>query len=93
MSYLIQNEVIKDLDQQAQIDYRNKILSQKDLYDVLPFGKTKIKQLIASKQLPLFKIGKDYVISPKIVGFRKVLGKNLTREAIAFCRGGIFEKN
>ena len=67
MSYLIQNEVIKDLDQQAQIDYRNKILSQKDLYDVLPFGKTKIKQLIASKQLPLFKIGKDYVTTYNIV--------------------------
>ena len=67
MRYLIQNEVIKDLDQQAQTDYRNKILSQKDLYDVLPFGKTKIKQLIASKQLPLFKIGKDYVTTYNIL--------------------------
>ena len=67
MSYLIQNEVIKDLDQQAQTDYRNKILSQKDLYDVLPFGKTKIKQLITSKQLPLFKIGKDYVTTYNIL--------------------------
>lgn len=67
MSYLIQNEVIKDLDLQAQTDYRNKILSQKDLYDVLPFGKTKIKQLIASKQLPLFKIGKDYVTTYNIL--------------------------
>ena len=67
MRYLIQNEVIKDLDQQAQTDYRNKILSQKDLYDVLPFGKTKIKQLISSKQLPLFKIGKDYVTTYNIL--------------------------
>ena len=67
MSYLIQNEVIKDLVQQAQTDYRNKILSQKDLYDVLPFGKTKIQQLIASKQLPLFKIGKDYVTTYNIL--------------------------
>ena len=67
MNYLIQNEVIKDLDQQAQTDYRNKILSQKDLYNVLPFGKTKIKQLIASKQLPLFKIGKDYVTTYNIL--------------------------
>ena len=67
MSYLIQNEVMEDLDQQAQTDYRNKILSQKDLYDVLPFGKTKIKQLIASKQLPLFKIGKDYVTTYNIL--------------------------
>ena len=58
---------MEDLDQQAQTDYRNKILSQKDLYDVLPFGKTKIKQLIASKQLPLFKIGKDYVTTYNIL--------------------------
>ena len=67
MSYLIQNEVIKDLVQQAQIDYQNKILSQKDLYEVLPFGKTKIQQLIASNQLPLLKIGKDYVTTYNIL--------------------------
>ena len=67
MSYLIQNGVIKDLDQQAQTDYRNKILSQKDLYDVLPFGKTKIQQLIASNQLPLLKIGTDYVTTYNIL--------------------------
>ena len=48
-------------------DYRNKILSQKDLYDVLPFGKTKIQQLIASNQLPLLKIGKDYVTTYNIL--------------------------
>ena len=59
------NEV--GLDQQAQIDYRNKILSQKELYDVLPFGKTKIQQLIASNQLPLLKIGKDYVTTYNIL--------------------------
>ena len=57
----------QDLALVERIDYRNKILSQKDLYDVLPFGKTKIKQLIASKQLPLFKIGKDYVTTYNIL--------------------------
>ena len=57
----------KDLARQAQNDYRNKILSQKDLYDVLPFGKTKIQQLIASNQLPLLKIGKDYVTTYNIL--------------------------
>ena len=67
MSYLIQNEVIKDLARQVQTDYRNKILSQKDLYEVLPFGKTKIQQLIASNQLPLLKIGKDYVTTYNIL--------------------------
>ena len=57
----------KDLARQEQIDYRNKILSQKELYDVLPFGKTKIQQLIASNQLPLLKIGKDYVTTYNIL--------------------------
>ena len=57
----------QDLALVERTDYRNKILSQKDLYDVLPFGKTKIQQLIASKQLPLFKIGKDYVTTYNIL--------------------------
>ena len=39
----------------------SKILSQQDLYDVLPFGKTKVLQLIKSGQLPLVKVGKDYI--------------------------------
>ena len=60
-------KIDQDLALVEQTDYRNKILSQKDLYDVLPFGKTKIKQLIASKQLPLFKIGKDYVTTYNIL--------------------------
>ena len=55
------------LDQQVQTDYRNKILSQKDLYEVLPFGKTKIQQLINSNQLPLLKIGKDYITTYNIL--------------------------
>ena len=54
-------------DQQAQTDYRNKILSQKDLYEVLPFGKTKIQQLINSNQFPLLKIGKDYITTYNIL--------------------------
>ena len=39
----------------------NKILSHQDLYDVLPFGKTKVLQLIKSGELPLVKVGKDYI--------------------------------
>lgn len=39
----------------------NKILSQQDLYEVLPFGKTKVLQLIKSGELPLVKVGKDYI--------------------------------
>ena len=48
-------------------DMENKILSQQDLYDVLPFGKTKVLQLIKSGELPLFKIGKDYVTTYNIL--------------------------
>ena len=45
----------------------NKVLSQKDLYDILPFGKTKIKQLIKSGELPLMKIGNDYITTLSIL--------------------------
>lgn len=39
----------------------NRILNQADLYNIFPFGKTKIQQLIKSGELPLVKIGKDYI--------------------------------
>ena len=39
----------------------NKILSQQDLYDVLPFGKTKVLQLIKSGELPLLKFFNYYI--------------------------------
>lgn len=45
----------------------NKVLSQKDLYNILPFGKTKIKQLIKSGELPLMKIGNDYITTFSIL--------------------------
>lgn len=45
----------------ANINPRDRILSQKDLPNILPFGKTKIQQLLNSRQLPVVKIGKDYV--------------------------------
>ena len=60
-------KIDQDLALVEKTDYRNKILSQKDLYEVLPFGKTKIQQLIASNQLPLLKIGKDYVTTYNIL--------------------------
>lgn len=44
-----------------------KILTQKDLYEILPFGKTKIKQLIKSGQIPMVKIGKDYVTTENVL--------------------------
>lgn len=45
----------------------NKILKQTDLYEVLPFGKTKIKQLINSGELPVVKIGNDYITTYNII--------------------------
>lgn len=45
----------------------NRILKQTDLYDILPFKETKIKQLIKSGQLPLVKVGKDYITTFKIL--------------------------
>lgn len=57
----------KDLDRLEQIDYRNRILKQTDLYNILPFGKTKINQLIKSEQLPLLKIGNDYITTYNIL--------------------------
>ena len=60
-------KIDQDLAPVERTDYRNKILSQKDLYNILPFGKTKIQQLIASNQLPLLKIGKDYVTTYNIL--------------------------
>lgn len=48
-------------------DIRNQILSQADLYDILPFGKTKIHQLLKTGQLPLLKIGNDYITTFNIL--------------------------
>ena len=45
----------------------NKVLNQEDLYKILPFGKTKVHQLIKSGQLPLIKIGKDYITTFNIL--------------------------
>lgn len=44
-----------------------KILNQTDLYKILPFGKTKIQQLIKSEELPLVKVGKDYITTFNIL--------------------------
>lgn len=43
------------------------IYKQSDLYEILPFGKTKVKQMIKSDVLPLVKIGKDYITTKKLL--------------------------
>ena len=47
--------------------YNRKILKQTDLYDIFPFKKTKIQQLIKSGKLPLVKVGKDYITTFKLI--------------------------
>ena len=56
-----------DLEAQELNNCNNKILSKKNLYDILHYGKTKIQQLISSNQLPLLKIGKDYITTYNIL--------------------------
>lgn len=49
------------------VDLHKRILKQTDLYKILPFGKTKINQLIKSGELPLLKIGNDYITTYNIL--------------------------
>lgn len=44
-----------------------KVLNQQDLYEILPFGKTKVQKLIKSGELPLLKIGNDYITTFQII--------------------------
>lgn len=44
-----------------------KVLKQKDLYDILPFGKTKINKLLQSEDFPVVKIGKDYITTFNLI--------------------------
>ena len=43
------------------------ILNQQDLYKLFPFGKTKIQKLIKSGEMPLLKIGNDYITTFAII--------------------------
>ena len=42
-------------------DTNLKILNQQDLYKILPFGKTKIGQMLREGILPTIQIGRDYI--------------------------------
>lgn len=44
-----------------------KILKQTDLYEILPFRKTKILQLLRSGELPVVKVGKDYITTYELL--------------------------
>jgi hypothetical protein len=43
----------------------NQILGLKDIYEMLPFGEQKIRKLIAAKELPVLKVGRDYITTKK----------------------------
>ena len=47
--------------------YSGRVLKQTDLYEILPFQKSKIQQLIKSNELPLVKIGKDYITTFRLL--------------------------
>lgn len=44
-----------------------KILKQTDLYEILPFKKTKILQLLRSGEVPVVKVGKDYITTYELL--------------------------
>lgn len=44
-----------------------RILKQTDLYEILPFRKTKILQLLRSGELPVVKVGKDYITTYELL--------------------------
>ena len=60
------------------MDDQRKILKQTDLYEILPFRKTKVQQLIKSGELPLVKIGKDYITTYKLI--EEWIAKNIGGE-------------
>lgn len=61
--------VVEDM----QEEYHNnatksqRVLKQKDLYEILPFGKTKINKLLQSEDFPVVKIGKDYITTFNLI--------------------------
>ena len=55
------------VDLEVQVSNKARILKQTDLYEIIPFGKTKINQLIKSGELPLVKIGNDYITTYNIL--------------------------
>lgn len=59
-----------DTNNRIELDYNKysgKILKQTDLYNIFPFQKTKVQQLIKSGELPLVKVGKDYITTFKLI--------------------------
>ena len=45
-----------------------KIITSHELLEMLPFGKTKFNQLLKAGELPLMKIGNDYITTESAKG-------------------------
>lgn len=58
-----ENNEVSDI----SMNINEKILNQQDLYSIFPFGKTKIQQLIKSGNLPLVKVGNDYITTFRLL--------------------------
>lgn len=43
----------------------NEILGLHDIYKILPFGEQKIRKLIASQELPVVKVGRNYITTKR----------------------------
>lgn len=68
----------KTLTQETTPGMREKLLSQEDLYELFPFGKTKVKALLLSGQLPTIKVGRDYITTFSLI--EKFIEENRGRE-------------
>jgi hypothetical protein len=66
------------MEQNSLIQKEQKIISQKDLYSILPFGKTKIKQLLKAGKLPVTKVGNDYITTYNLL--EEWIEKNIGEE-------------
>ena len=77
------NEVqMKELKDLINLTAKCKVLGQADLYQILPFERTKVQQLIRANKLPVVKIGRDYVTTFSII--EEWIKDNLGKE-IFYC--------
>lgn len=67
------------MEQNSLIQNELKILNQRDLYFLLPFGKTKTKQLLKAGKLPVTKVGNDYITTYNLLEewIRKNIGEEI----------------
>lgn len=60
------------------MENEKRILKQSDLYQILPFQRTKVQQLLRSGELPVVKVGKDYITTFQLI--EKWIAENIGNE-------------